>query len=76
MTQRRPFTVYFSGAAPEQFALLPDTAPGTARFPTLAAALFFAQRIRARRGTVVRVEGADGAPLSPDDIESAYGKCA
>lgn len=76
MTHEHPFTVYFSGATPEQFALLMDAAPATVRFPTLAGALFFARRIRARCGTVVRVEGPDGVSLSPDDIENAYGKCA
>jgi len=76
MKRERHFTVYFSGAAPEQLALLADAEPGVIRFPELAGALFFARRTRLRGGTVLRIEGPDGVSLSPDGIESAYGMSA
>lgn len=70
MTDRRTFTVYFSGAAPEQFALLRDVRPSVIRFPNLAGALFFARRTRARGGTVLGVEGPDGLAFSAADVQA------
>lgn len=71
MTEAWPFIVRYSGAAPDQYARLPDAEPETIRFPHLDGALFFACRTLARGGTVVRVEGPDGLVLSPHDV-AAY----
>ena len=76
MTFRRTFTVHFSGAAPEQFALLRDAQPSVIRFPNLAGALFFARRTRARGGTVLRIEGPAGTAISPEEAEDIHGRCA